>query len=56
MTNNLNRCNPKLKAADLTIKEGDRDFELRCIIPEDSNVETRIVPPEGYDIMGDVCC
>lgn len=42
------RTNPKWKAAKLTIEPANRFFEIQCIEPEGTTLETRILPPEGF--------
>jgi len=42
------RCNPKWKAAELTVEPAGRFFDIECLEPEGATLETRIVPPEGF--------
>lgn len=43
------RVNPKWKAAKLTIKPLDEPRQSQWIVPEGNTVESRIVPPEGFE-------
>lgn len=43
------RVNPKWKAAELTIVPDGRTFEIQSLDPEGTTVQTRIIPPEGYE-------
>ena len=45
------RCNPKWKAAELTIEPAGRFFDIECLEPEGADLETRIVSaaPRRYE-------
>ncbi len=43
------RTNPKWRAAELTIEPADRFFEIQSLAPSGTTLETRILPPEGYE-------
>ncbi len=43
------RVNPKWKAAKLTIEPANRISDIQCIEPSGMTLETRILPPEGYE-------
>ncbi len=43
------RVNPKWKAAELTIEPAGKRNDISCIVPEGNTLESRIVPPEGYE-------
>lgn len=42
------RCNPKWKAAELTIEPAGRFYDIESLVPEGKTLETRIAPPEGF--------
>lgn len=42
------RCNPKWKAAELTIEPAGRFFEIQCLNPDGKTLETRIDTPDGF--------
>ena len=43
------RCNPKWRAAKLTIEPAGRYFEIKDTDPDGMTLETRILPPEGFE-------
>ncbi len=43
------RVNPKWKAAELTIEYAGRFYQVQSLVPEGKTLETRIIPPEGYE-------
>ena len=43
------RTNPKWRAAELTIEPAERFFEIQCLHSDGATLETRILPPEGYE-------
>ena len=43
------RTNPKWKAAELTVEPAGRFYDISCVEPAGTTLETRIVPPEGFE-------
>ena len=43
------RVNPTGKAAELTIVQAEKKYEINSIDPEGTTLQTRILPPEGYN-------
>ncbi len=43
------RVNPKWKAAELTIESAGRFYQVQSLVPDGKTLETRIIPPEGYE-------
>ena len=43
------RTNPKWKAAELTIEPAGRYYEVQSLVPEGKTLETRIIPPDGFE-------
>ncbi|SEK76762.1 DUF4846 domain-containing protein [Ruminococcus albus] len=43
------RVNPKWKAAELTIVQAEKKYDIKSIDPEGTTLQTRILPPEGYN-------
>ena len=42
------RVNPKWKAAELTIVQAEKKYDINSIDPDGTTLQTRILPPEGY--------
>ncbi len=42
------RVNPKWKAAELTIVQAEKKYEINSTDPDGTTLQTRILPPEGY--------
>ena len=42
------RTHPKWKAAEIAIEPAHRFFDIQCLDPDGSTLETRILPPEGF--------
>ena len=43
------RVNPVWKAAELTIEPSKRFFDIQSLEPDGTTLETRIIPPEGFE-------
>lgn len=43
------RVNPVWKAAELTIEPANRFFDIQSLDPDGTTLETRIIPPEGFE-------
>ena len=42
------RVSPKWKAAELTIVQAEKKYDINSIDPDGTTLQTRILPPEGY--------
>ncbi len=43
------RTHPRWKEAELTIESADRFYDIHDLDPDGTTLETRILPPEGYE-------